>query len=46
MDTANEQFTPAIAFWEKRGYVRGVRYLNNEGDDVYAYLLSRPTSTT
>ena len=39
------QNTPAIAFWEKRGYARGVRYLDNEGDDVYAYLLSRPTST-
>ena len=38
------QNTPAIAFWEKRGYVRGVRYLDNEGDDVYAYLLSHPTS--
>jgi RimJ/RimL family protein N-acetyltransferase len=38
------QNTPAIAFWEKRGYVRGIRYLDNEGDDVYAYLLSRPTS--
>jgi len=37
------QNTLAIAFWEKRGYVRGVRYLDNEGDDVYAYLLSRPT---
>ena len=33
--------TPAMAFWEKRGYVRGGRYLDNEGDDVYAYLLSR-----
>jgi RimJ/RimL family protein N-acetyltransferase len=37
------QNTPAMAFWEKRGYVRGVRYLDNEGDDVYAYLLPRPT---
>jgi ribosomal protein S18 acetylase RimI-like enzyme len=37
------QNTLAIAFWEKRGYVRGVRYLDNEGDDVYAYLLCRPT---
>jgi RimJ/RimL family protein N-acetyltransferase len=39
------QNTPAMAFWEKRGYVRGVRYLDNEGDDVYAYLLPRPTPT-
>ncbi len=39
------QNTPAMAFWEKRGYVRGVRYLDNEGDDVYAYLLARPTPT-
>jgi len=39
------QNTPAIAFWEKRGYTRGGRYLDDEGDDVYAYLLSRPTST-
>ena len=39
------QNTPAMAFWEKRGYARGGRYLDNEGDDVYAYLLSRPTST-
>ena len=38
------QNTPAIAFWEKRGYVRGVRYLDNEDDDVYAYLLARPAS--
>jgi RimJ/RimL family protein N-acetyltransferase len=37
------QNTPAMAFWEKRGYVRGVCYLDNEGDDVYAYLLPRPT---
>jgi RimJ/RimL family protein N-acetyltransferase len=36
------QNTPAMAFWEKRGYARGGRYLDNEGDDVYAYLLSRP----
>jgi hypothetical protein len=36
------QNTPAMAFWEKRGYSRGARYLDNEGDDVYAYLLSRP----
>ena len=35
------QNIPAIAFWEKRGYVRGVRYLDNEDDDVYAYLISR-----
>jgi RimJ/RimL family protein N-acetyltransferase len=39
------QNTPAMAFWEKRGYVRGGRYLDNEGDDVYAYLLPRPPST-
>jgi len=39
------QNSPAIAFWEKRGYVRGVRYLDNEGDDVYAYLLPRSTAT-
>jgi RimJ/RimL family protein N-acetyltransferase len=39
------QNTPAMAFWEKRGYVRGRRYLDNEGDDVYAYLLPRPPST-
>ena len=39
------QNIPAMAFWEKRGYVRGVRYLDNEGDDVYAYLLPRPTPT-
>lgn len=39
------QNTPAMAFWEKRGYVRGIRYLDNEGDDVYAYLLPRPTPT-
>lgn len=38
------QNIPAIAFWEKRGHVRGVRYLDNEGDDVYAYLLVRPAS--
>ncbi len=37
------QNTPAMAFWEKRGYVRGGRYLDNEGDDVYAYLLSHST---
>ena len=35
------QNSPALAFWEKRGYVQGVRYVDNEGDDVYAYLLSR-----
>jgi RimJ/RimL family protein N-acetyltransferase len=34
--------TPAMAFWEKRGYVRGGRYLDHEGDDVYAYVLSHP----
>jgi RimJ/RimL family protein N-acetyltransferase len=39
------QNTPAMAFWEKRGYERGIRYLDNEGDDVYAYLLARPAST-
>ena len=39
------QNTPAMAFWEKRGYARAGRYLDNEGDDVYAYLLSRPTFT-
>ena len=39
------QNTPAMAFWEKRGYVRGGRYLDNEGDEVYAYLLPRPPST-
>jgi RimJ/RimL family protein N-acetyltransferase len=39
------QNTPAMAFWEKRGYVRGGRYLDNEGDDVYAYVLPRPPST-
>ena len=39
------QNTPAITFWEKRGYGRGVRYLDNEGDDVYAYLLARPASS-
>jgi RimJ/RimL family protein N-acetyltransferase len=39
------QNRPAMAFWEKRGYVRGARYLDHEGDDVYAYLLSRPPST-
>ena len=33
-----------MAFWEKRGYVRGGRYLDHEGDDVYAYLLPRPPS--
>lgn len=38
------QNVPAMAFWEKRGYVRGERYLDQEGDDVYAYLLSRPAS--
>src|SRR5579864_4008843 len=37
--------TPAMAFWEKRGYVRRGRYLDNEGDDVYAYVLPRPPST-
>ena len=37
------QNTPAMAFWEKRGYARGGRYVDNEGDDVYAYLLSRST---
>ncbi|HEU0001790.1 MAG TPA: GNAT family N-acetyltransferase [Ktedonobacteraceae bacterium] len=36
---------PAMAFWEKRGYARGERYLDDEGDDVYAYLLSRPMFT-
>lgn len=40
------QNTPAIAFWEKRGYARGERYLDDEGDDVYAYLLSRPPTQT
>jgi len=39
------QNTPAMAFWEKRGYVRGGRYLDNEGDEVYAYVLPRPPST-
>jgi RimJ/RimL family protein N-acetyltransferase len=39
------QNTPAMAFWEKRGYVRGGRYLDNEGDDVYTYVLPRPPST-
>ncbi len=39
------QNTPAMAFWEKRGYVRGARYMDNEGDDVYAYHLPRPTPT-
>jgi RimJ/RimL family protein N-acetyltransferase len=39
------QNTPAMAFWEKRGYVRGGRYLDNEGDDVYTYVLPRPLST-
>jgi len=39
------QNTSAMAFWEKRGYVRGGRYLDHEGDDVYAYLLPRPPST-
>ena len=39
------QNTPAMAFWEKRGYVRGGRYLDNEGDDVYTYVLPRPSST-
>jgi len=39
------QNTSAMAFWEKRGYVRGGRYLDNEGDDVYAYVLPRPAST-
>jgi RimJ/RimL family protein N-acetyltransferase len=36
------QNIPAMAFWEKRGYVRGGRYLDHEGDDVYAYALSHP----
>ncbi len=39
------QNIPAMAFWEKRDYARGVRYLDNEGDDVYEYLLARPAST-
>ena len=39
------QNTPAQVFWEKRGYARGERYLDDEGDDVYAYLLSRPMFT-
>jgi RimJ/RimL family protein N-acetyltransferase len=39
------QNTPAMAFWEKRGYVSGGRYLDNEGDDVYAYVLPHPPST-
>jgi RimJ/RimL family protein N-acetyltransferase len=39
------QNTPAMAFWEKRGYVRGGRYLDHEGDDVYGYILPRPPST-
>jgi len=44
--TVMVQNTPAMAFWEKRGYGRGVRYLDNEGDDVYGYVLSRSTSIT
>ncbi len=35
------QNAPALAFWEKRGYERGERYLDSDGDDVYAYLLHR-----
>ena len=31
--------TPALAFWEKRGYVRGKRTLDQHGSDVYEYSL-------
>lgn len=37
------QNTPAMMFWENRGYVRGERYIDNEGDDVYGYVLTRDT---
>ena len=33
------QNAPAMAFWEKRGYVRGERRRDTEGDDVYEYHL-------
>jgi RimJ/RimL family protein N-acetyltransferase len=36
------QNTPAMAFWEKRGYRRGGHYRDNDDDDVYGYLLPRP----
>ena len=35
------QNTPAMAFWEKRGYVRGKRCHDTQGHDVYEYHLFR-----
>ncbi len=33
--------TPALAFWEKRGYVRGKHTRDQHGSDVYEYSLKR-----
>lgn len=35
------QNAPALRFWEKRGYIRGLRCIDNDGHDVYQYRLSR-----
>ena len=35
--------TPALAFWEKRGYVRGKHTRDQHGNDVYEYYLTRNT---
>ena len=35
------QNTPAMDFWEKRGYVKGKRCCDTQGHDVYEYHLFR-----
>jgi len=35
--------TPALAFWEKRGYIRGKRMNDQHGSDVYEYHLTGAT---
>jgi len=37
--------TPSQAFWERRGYVRGERYEDGDGDEVYEYAFARPAGT-
>ena len=34
---------PALAFWEKRGYIRGKRTNDQHGSDVYEYYLTDAT---
>ena len=36
--------TPALAFWEKRGYIRGKHTHDQHGSDVYEYYLARGTA--